>query len=293
MMIVHKSIYRVPRLASSLSAALLVLLGLGGATWNLQQISCRHCIDRGCEFSEECQFFAEERIWSFLLIVTHLIPFALVPFTMCVAWDRSRHLLESTQKEMHLLSLQLGLAGVCVALAFEIGWHSSTAWYFHSGYHALNYLFNLFLVPSFALWADGFYCSAPVNLMFVLATAACAVLYPIGAAKDDSAFKICQYASLTFTFLFVTIRAKVVLQDWRMLWVPFFSVGVNLVFLGLLHRTDKAGMLTKWNYIYHMAHDLLGTELGVAVFAYLLYDSPRHRASVLETKKRAATKRSD
>ena len=76
-----------------------------------------------------------------------------------------------------------------------------------------------------------------------------------------------------------------------MLWVPFFSVVVNLYFIVLLKLVDKhdGGMddgdgttttltnLSKWNYIYHAAHDLFGTELGVAVFAYLVYNNNLER----------------
>jgi hypothetical protein len=67
------------------------------------------------------------------------------------------------------------------------------------------------------------------------------------------------------------------LEDWRMLWVPFFSVGVNLFFVALLQNADKDGKLTKWNYIWHICHDILGTEMGTAVFAYLIHDNPQHR----------------
>ena len=67
-----------------------------------------------------------------------------------------------------------------------------------------------------------------------------------------------------------------------MLWVPFFAVGVNLFFVALLQNADKDGMLTRWNYIYHICHDLLGTEMGTAVFCYLIYDNPRHRREAAE-----------
>jgi hypothetical protein len=276
---------------ATLSAALLGLLGLGAEAWYLQQLNCRECVVRGCEVAAECQLFAEEWTWSFLLIVTHLIPFALLPFTMCVAWNQSRHLLRRSShvgKEMHLFSLQLGLTFTCIALTFEFGLHTSTAWYYRNSYHVLNYLFFLFLIASFALWADSFYCNTPVNILLVLTTVVCAVLYPIGTIKDENLFKVSLYASLMLNFLLVTMRGMVVLQDLRMLWVPFFSVVVNLFFIWLLQRTEKAGELTKWNYIFHMAHDLFGTELGVAVFAYLLYDNPRRRLSVHESPRKGS-----
>jgi hypothetical protein len=64
--------------------------------------------------------------------------------------------------------------------------------------------------------------------------------------------------------------------------VPFFSVGVNLIFIFLLNNTNKVQQneLTKWNYIHHIAHDIIGTEMGAAIFAYLVWDNPRHRAAV-------------
>jgi hypothetical protein len=72
-----------------------------------------------------------------------------------------------------------------------------------------------------------------------------------------------------------------------MLWVPFFAVGVNLFFVALLQNTDKDGTLTRWNYIYHICHDLLGTEMGTAVFCYLIYDNPRHRHETAEMLERS------
>lgn len=181
---------------------------------------------------------------------------------------------------MQPFALQLGLACIWFALAFEFGWHVTTVWYCRNDFHVLNFLFYLFLISSFALWADGFYSRWQVSTLFVANILLFSILYPIGATKEATAFKIPIYCALTVNFVFMMIRGRSVLNDWRMLWVPFFSVGVNLFFVFLLENANKGRALTKWNYIYHIAHDFFGTEMEVAFFAYLIWDNPHHRNAV-------------
>jgi hypothetical protein len=269
-------------------AVILVLVGLGWASWNLQHISCIDCVAKGCEYAEECKFFEREWILSFLLIVTHLIPFTLIPLTMCIVWNRTPFLLKITNKEMHPFILQLGLACICFASAFEFGWHVTTVWYYRNDFHVLNLFFYSFLVSSFALWANGFYSSWQVSMLFAANMILFGITYPIGATKEATAFKIPIYCALTVNFVSMTMRGRTVLDDWRMLSVPFFSVGVNLFFAFLLQSGDKGGELTKWNYIYHIAHDIFGTEMGTAFFAYLILDNPHHRNAVSQKMKHKA-----
>jgi len=252
------------------------LLGLSAASWYLQHLQCTKCIENG-ELIEECMLFQQEPVLSFLLILTHLIPFALLPFTMYVIWKQTPFLLQHTDKEMHPFSLLLGLTFIGFGCAFEFGYHVSQAWYYRNSFDVQNYIFYFFLISSFALWADGFYSSKVVDVVFAAAVLLASVMYPVGAMKQASAFKGSIYCALTVSFYFVTVRGKTMLQDVRMLWVPFFAVGVNMFFVALLQNADKDGQLTRWNYIYHICHDVLGTEMGTAVFTYLIHDNPRHR----------------
>ena len=65
-----------------------------------------------------------------------------------------------------------------------------------------------------------------------------------------------------------------------MYWVAFFCIGVNLAFIFLLAGVsygnapvvDGVKELDTLNYIYHIAHDVLGTELGIFVFGNLVKD---------------------
>lgn len=252
------------------------LLALSAASWHLQHIQCTKSIEKG-EFVEECTLFENEPVLSFLLILTHLIPFALIPFTMYVISRQTPFLVQHTDREMHPFSLLLGLAFIGYGCAFEFGYHVTQAWYYRNSFDVQNYMFYFFLVSSFALWADGFYSSKSVDRILACAILLASIAYPIGATIHVNALKGFIYCALTVSFYFVTVRGKKLLQDVRMLWVPFFAVGVNLFFVALLQNADKDGTLTRWNYIYHICHDLLGTEMGTAVFCYLIYDNPRHR----------------
>ncbi len=92
-----------------------------------------------------------------------------------------------------------------------------------------------------------------------------------------SSAKIPLYVGMTATFLSITRRGREVFGN-SMLWVPFFCVGVNLGFIFLLDGVqygnaevvDGVKQLTDQNYIYHIFHDILGTELGVLVFGLLI-----------------------
>ena len=260
------------------------IFGICAASWYLQHLRCTKCIENG-ELVEECMLFQKEPVLSFLLILTHFIPFALLPFTMYVVWKQTPFLLRNTEKEMHPFSLLLGLTFIGYGVAFEFCYHVSQAWYYRNSFDLQNYIFYFFLTSSFALWADGFYSSRAVDILFVAAVLFASIMYPIGASKEANVFKGSIYCALTLSFYFVTIRGKNTLQDWRMLWVAFFSVGVNMFFVALLQNADKDGELTRWNYIWHICHDVLGTEMGTAVFACLIHDNPRHRHHSL---KRAA-----
>lgn len=76
---------------------------------------------------------------------------------------------------------------------------------------------------------------------------------------------------MSATFLEITRRGREIFGN-KMLWVPFFCIVVNLGFIFLLDGVQygNAEELTSLNYIYHICHDVLGTELGVLVFGLLI-----------------------
>jgi hypothetical protein len=99
-------------------------------------------------------------------------------------------------------------------------------------------------------------------------------LYPLGYKFNNPSLKVPIYIALTLVFGILTYRGYKLLKDWKIILVPFFSVGVNLTFVFLL---DKYGgnpytdpQLT-FNALFHILHDLGGTQAGVAIFTWLVY----------------------
>jgi hypothetical protein len=110
--------------------------------------------------------------------------------------------------------------------------------------------------------------------VFAISLLVVSILYPLGYQADNSSYKVPIYIALTLVFSALTYRGYKLLQDWKVLLVPFFSVGVNLAFIFLL---DKYGgdpytnPQVAYNALFHISHDLLGTEAGVGIFAWLVY----------------------
>lgn len=215
--------------------------------------------------------------WKLALIITHLLNFILIPITMRIFYLRANYLVN---KGLHSpFYLQLGLAFLMVAIALEVGLHVTQCWYYQNQFTALNFMFYFFLILAFALWADGFSENKYVNYVFAGALAIVSILYPLGDRLHNSSFKVPIYILLTLIFGFLGYRSYKVLGDWRIIFFPIFSVGVNLTFVFLLNKyggNPSTNPQITYNALFHILHDLGGTEAGVAVFAYLVYQNP-HR----------------
>jgi hypothetical protein len=207
--------------------------------------------------------------WKLALIVTHLLPFAIIPVTMRVFFQREDYLIS---QGMHSpFAIQLGLAFLMVALSSEFGWHIQQEWFYHDDFTTLNFMFYAFLISAFALWADGFARNKYIDFLFTASLIAISIFYPLGAKFDNPQFKIPIFIALIIVFSFLTYRAYKVLRDWRIIFFPIFSVGVNLFFVFLLDRHESSPIL---NPLFHVLHDLVGTETGILIFTYLVYINP-------------------
>ena len=236
-----------------------------------------------CLFWHEGEFFKDHDLLSHVLMWTHAFPFLLIPVTMRLVSAKA-DAIQRDHPEFNPFIMQLGLATVCFSLAQEFGWHVTSNWFYVNNYHVLKFGFYFFLISAFALWADGFKSNWIWNLIMGGILLWATIDYPNGAAADlislagdANTGKIPLYVGLTVTFLILSIRGKEIFGN-AMYLVPVFSVGVNLFFIYLLDGVSKP----RWNgdtfddmgplnYIYHICHDLLGTEMGVIIFAYLLY----------------------
>lgn len=214
--------------------------------------------------------------WKLALILTHIVAFVLIPLAMKVFY----HSLTSLKlPRSSIFASQLGLSFIMVSIASEIGWHVTQCWYYQDQFTMLNFMFYFFLLSAFALWGDGLatkntWVTKLLNIVFALSLVVVAVLYSLGNAAGDSNYKVPIYISLTLIFTVLTYRAYKFLADWRIIFFPIFSVGVNLFFVYLLQKyggNPYTSPNVSSNALFHILHDLTGTETGVAIFTWLVY----------------------
>jgi hypothetical protein len=209
--------------------------------------------------------------WKLGLIITHILTFALIPLAMRVFY-KSLIILEWSAKA--IFASQLGLSFIMVAIASEIGWHVTQCWYYENQFTMLNFMFYFFLISAFALWADGLVEKTTklthfVNILFALSLLVVSALYPLGYIANNPSYKVPIYIALTLVLAVLTYRGYRLLNTWKVILFPIFSVGINLSFIFLL---DKFGSYSiTYNALFHILHDIAGTEAGVAIFTWLVY----------------------
>lgn len=214
--------------------------------------------------------------WKYGLIVTHVLTFILIPLAMRIFYQALNNLKLPLKT---IFASQLGLAFIMVSIAAEIGWHVTQCWYYQNDFTMLNFMFYFFLISAFALWADGLSQETNtgtniINVIFALGLLAVSILYPIGYKMQDPSLKIPIYIALTIVFTVLTYRGYKLLKDWKIIWFPIFSVGVNLSFVFLLDKFggDPFHPQIVYNALFHILHDLGGTQAGVAIFTWLVYE---------------------
>lgn len=241
-------------------------------------------------------FFRDHEFLSFMMILTHSIPFVLLPWVSKQISEVGPTIKKDFEGFNPFL-MQMAMACIGFGLSLEFGWHVADSWYYENNFHVLNFGFYFFLISGFALWADGFKNIPIMDLVFGLILATATGLYPLGNAAqvgaDDrvpefladflsgggGSAKIPLYAGMTATFLSITRRGTEVFGK-SMYWVPFFCIVINLSFIFALDTVQYGNAvvdpvtgikeLTDLNYILHICHDILGTEMGVLVFGLLI-----------------------
>jgi len=270
------------------------LLLFTGICQKLQIYLNEPCLDGSSICTEDyfkfASFFKEHETLGFGLLLTHAIPFALIPYTM-VQIDKKGPIIKKDHDQFNPFVLQVAFACITFGLALEFGWHVSDSWYYGNDFHILNFGFYFFLISSFALWADGLKANPKMDAVFAAILLFATALYPAGNALEvgmdagplgellgdagASLAKIPLYLGMTVTFVSLTLRGQEIFG--KKMWVTFFlSVVVNLSFIfalaGYDYAKDPTAPLSEMNYIYHICHDVLGTELGVFYFATLIRD---------------------
>lgn len=215
-------------------------------------------------------------MWKYALILTHVLTFALIPLSMYVF---ARSLMTLGYRPKYIIASQVGLAFIMVAIAAEIGWHVTQCWYYQNQFTMLNFMFYFFLISAFALWADGISekrttLTQLINVLFALSLLTVSVLYPLGYKAEDPVYKVPIYVALTLVFSVLTYRGFHLVKTWKIIFFPIFSVGVNLGFIALLDKfggNPYTNPAVQSNALFHILHDLAGTEAGVLIFTALVY----------------------
>ncbi|MDJ0508325.1 MAG: hypothetical protein QNJ64_03565 [Crocosphaera sp.] len=214
--------------------------------------------------------------WRYGLIVTHVLTFILIPLAMRIFYQALNNLKLPLKT---IFASQLGLALIMVSIASEIGWHVTQCWYYENDFTMLNFMFYFFLISAFALWADGLskettWLTNLVSVVFAVSLLAVSILYPIGYKLQDPNLKVPIYIALTVVFAVLTYRGYKLFQDWKIIFFPIFSVGVNLSFVFLLDKFggDPFHPQVVYNALFHILHDFGGTQAGVAIFTWIVYE---------------------
>lgn len=269
------------------------LVTFSGVALKLQEYLNKSTIAAGGaspSYTKFAQFFEDHEALSFLLILTHAIPFVLMPYTMKQIADKS-DMIKQDHPEFNPFIMQLAMACTTFGLSLEFGWHVADSWYYDNNFHVLNFGFYFFLISSFALWADGFKSNLKMDAVFGGILLLSTILYPLGAGVECGAIqldtlpdflqfvektsiaKIPLYIGLTATFVSISVRGVEIFG--KDMWKVFgLSVGVNLAFIFALanyaYDSSDPDNLSQLNYILHICHDVLGTEAGVFYFSQLV-----------------------
>ncbi|KAL4422594.1 hypothetical protein ABPG75_008791 [Micractinium tetrahymenae] len=186
------------------------------------------------------------------LIATHLFTFILSPATMYVFYTRAQALKGKGAQDPFVA--MVGLAFVMVAIAGEMAWHVNQEWFYVEEWSILNCT---------GLWAVGIKeddtttsKDEAIDALLLAAPWLAGIAYLAGATVLDTKVPIYILMSL--------------LKDPKVFLFPFFSVGVNLFFIAQLNTHQSDPVL---NPLFHILHDAAGTELGVAIIAFLVYQS--------------------
>lgn len=254
----------------------LSFIGLGYILTTLPGVTIKDLEGRACI----------EGSWKLALVLTHILSFVLIPVAMKVFY----HTLTVLKRpKSEIFASQLGLSFIMVSIASEIGWHVTQCWYYTDEFTMLNFLFYFFLLSAFALWSDGLasntWVAQLLNIIFALSLLVVSILYPLGYIAENPNYKIPIYIALTLIFIVLTYRGSKLLEDWRIIFFPIFSVGVNLLFVFLLqtyggdpYNPQDTHITT--NALFHILHDVAGTETGVGIFTWLVYLKGRKLQSI-------------
>lgn len=223
--------------------------------------------------------------WKNIMILIHIITFLLVPLAMKVLYDAFRSMNMTANA---LLTSQLSMAFILLAVTSEIASDAVQCWFYADTFTVLNFMVYFFLITSFALMSDALMLveqrfTKTVNLVLAVLVFISAVLYSNGAANNQSWYKVPLYATFALMAAGLTKRAYDVVDNYRILWFPVFTVVVNLCFVSIMLTNGgdpyapDAGDYVLANVFYHILQDL-AIFAGLFLFTLHMYRKGREAA---------------
>lgn len=208
------------------------------------------------------QFLAELGLWKPPLIITHVIPFLLIPAIMLIFHKNREYYIPKINS---YILVQIGYIFLLISMVFEVYSHAVIQkWDYESTYNFANGAMFVLMTLAFSFVSLGLKKGKWEDILMVGAI----IFTPIGYALHLTPSK---FIGSTVGVIFMTWRGYQVLQDKKVFFFPLFSFAVNMVFLMLLAQTMHP--------IYHILHDVLGTLLGFAIFGYLFHHNAQHKKS--------------
>lgn len=213
--------------------------------------------------------------WKAALIVSHLIIFLVVPFSMRVLNISLRQL---GQSESSVFCAQLSLSLLMTAIIAQVGTHIMQCWYYTHEYGSLNFMFHFFVLISVGLLADALVIQPSkttrrVNIAFAFVVLLSCISYSFGVVHQSFVFMATIQLGLVLMFVALIWRAHNMLDgDKRIFLVPFCSIVLNLVLTYALQMYGGDPLLhpnVPVNVILHVARDTVGITFGLGIFTYL------------------------
>lgn len=191
--------------------------------------------------------------WLIPLVIVHLLPFVLIPVVM---WIFSRNKDYYNPKINSLKLIYIGLFLLLISMAMGLWTHIyiTNFGYKTDKFNIYDNIIFTIMATSFSLIAFGLKRGKYEDILMILGI----ISIPIGYATEIEPFR---FLGQTIGLAYMVIRSYQVLHDWKIIWVPFFSVVMNVFFLILESRTHHP--------VFHLLHDLCGTLLGFAIFGLL------------------------
>ena len=142
--------------------------------------------------------------WTIPLILTHLIPYVLIPLIMWIFYTKRDYYKDKLYSQSFI---QFGLICLILSMIFEFSWHAFVQnWNYTNDLHPLNGLMYFWMVVSFALISMGFLREKKIDIVLISLVVITPIAYLFG-------IKPIIWMAQLIALIILTINAWKILQD--------------------------------------------------------------------------------